>query len=236
MKQWKLVRAAKGKGLGIPESAATEVDYSLHSDESTDSSLLDGQLVAAPESENSHFTMASHLQPAEHDPNVYKVGTIVAEAGPRDPKLNKQSIRMWLVVTPRTVSGFVDCIRVKSFGGRGIEGSLAAFCPLGFSTSVDDQRSRQRLIDAHAILHIQGSPVPKLPAGLTSNKLALAVEMGPDLPPSVLPKSSYALFTTPRSLSCKSNLVVVGHLTKFSTAVAEIYYKQMFEGSSSPEA
>lgn len=229
MQKWELVRTEKGKGLKLPERAVIEVNYDLQGEESADPDLVDEELVAAPESVSSHAPIAMPLLPIEHDSNVFEVGTIVAETGERDAKPNKQRIRMWLVMAPQTAAGLVNCIRVKSFGGQGIEGSLAAFCPLGYGADVDDQRSKQRLINAHAVLHIRGSPVPRLPAGLTTKKLALAVEMNPELPSSILRKKSCALFTTARSLSCKSHLVVIGRLTKFSTAAAEIYYRQMFE-------
>lgn len=222
MDVWDLGRAAKGTGLTTFESAVFEDDYSLHGDDSADFSLVERQLVAAPEAESSRGSIALHSLPVQHDPSAFKMGTVVAEFG-----LSKQSIRMWLVVAPRNASGFVNCIRVKSFRGRGIEGSLEAF-----GTDVDDQQ----LIDAHAILHVQDSPVPQLPAHLATKKKPLVVELNPDLSSSVLPKMSCALFTTPRLLSCKSNLALLGRLNRFSTCLAEIYYKQMLEGISGDKA
>lgn len=231
MDYWELWRGKKGTVLAGSDSAAVEDDYSLDSDESADFSLVDHNLVAAPEAESSHgsFAFQLHSLPLQHDPSVFEVGTVVAGLNSR---FNKHSIKLWLVVAPRTTVGCLDCIRIKSFGGRGIEGSLAAYYPQGGGDDVNETGSRQNYIDAHAILHAQGSPVPQLPVGLATRKIPLGVEGDPDLLSTVLHEKSCALFTTPRTLSCKSNLVLIGRLTKFSACLAEIYYKQIFEGTA----
>jgi hypothetical protein len=149
-----------------------------------------------------------------------QIGMVFVELGEVESGSLEEDIKIWIVATV-PVNDHFDCIRVKSYGGHGLQGLTKKVAP--DSRNAADRKWDENEVNAHAELRVWGRPVDLPAAEPQMSKKPLIVVLENELRWDVIPELARAAFHICRTLECGDKLAFVGRLDPLSTELFKIY-------------
>jgi hypothetical protein len=215
MQSWELTRDNKGQG-------SIDIDHDLSSAvrseelyDAMDDDYLDESANVGPDHESSNGTANMYHLRCQHPRSTFRVGTVFADVYKTEVVSNRYKVKLWAVASSSAFNGKVPCIRIKSFGGRGVRGI----------DSIDQWSGGA--VNPYAIVHCGDRAAAQDLAQETKTRQPLALTLVSGLPENAFSNMSCALLNTHRQISCSKHLVLIGHFDVFSTALLEVYLGQL---------
>jgi hypothetical protein len=231
---WGLDRYVRGQGFTQDSSVAEIPTSHMDFDGDDFGPLLNTRPCPGPETESSHATPSMLTRQRQYRPEELPVGTVFIKYGVVDSASQQARTKIWLVTSAYSATHF-NCIRIKSYGGRGLNGLVADYYEQARATNgelptTDIDPWVQKQIKGHALLHVEGARPFLPPNEPITTKRALALQLEADVPPAVLPRAARVAFLADTILPYATELAIIGRLTAFSTALVEIYDRHIYDG------